>query len=289
MRVRMAAASGPHGGRVGGIHRSLQIASPIAVHSAGGPVDHPGAGQGHALPCPGLGRMIVAERGEADGDRAFVARRAQPHVHGVERAVHAGRGEGGDHGMGGANEILAGRQACAGRCSRSRRGRDRRSASGPGRSRPSSPARRPCRARTTAMPPPWHRRRSRSAWAASTRGSSTVSAASANAGARRASGVRVQLALHLGDREPEFLAPHGSANEGDGVIQGAGIGQLGVAAAPPGRDGRCRAPTAPPVRPAPARGGRPGRERRPTPRRCARAARAGAAAARAAARRPAGG
>ena len=57
--------------------------------------------------------VIVAERGERDGDRALVAGRPQPHVDGIERPVGARRGQRGDEGVGRADEPLAGRQRAA--------------------------------------------------------------------------------------------------------------------------------------------------------------------------------
>ena len=57
--------------------------------------------------------MIVAERGERDGNRSLVAGRAQAHVHRVKLPIDARRGNGGDIGVGGPHEPLAGRQPLA--------------------------------------------------------------------------------------------------------------------------------------------------------------------------------
>ncbi len=95
MRARMAAASA----RIAA-GSAAAIASAIAGSDRGAQGgragDHPGAGQRHALPGPGVVGVVAAERGEADGDRALVAGRAQPHVHGIQRPVDAGRRQRGD-------------------------------------------------------------------------------------------------------------------------------------------------------------------------------------------------
>ena len=132
------------------------IAASMRARSAGGPATtraRVSAMRSHVQADFGV---VAAERAERDRDRPLVARRPQPHVHLVQRAVDAGRGHRRDVGVRGAHEPLADRQAPRAAAFADARPDGRRPASGRGRSRPSSRARRPC-----PSPPPPSRRRAR--------------------------------------------------------------------------------------------------------------------------------
>ncbi len=75
-----------------------------------GPGDDACAGQGHVLPCPGGGCLVLFERGKRGGDGAGITRRAQAHVHLVQLAFGGGGGNGTDQLLRQAGEILARRQ-----------------------------------------------------------------------------------------------------------------------------------------------------------------------------------
>ena len=107
IRTRMAVGIGAQFRRVTGCRDGVGDRGLDLAAQRRRPGDDARAGQRHALPGPGAFGVVAAERAERDRDRAFVAGRPQPHVHGVQRTVRARRGEGRDIGVRGADEPLA--------------------------------------------------------------------------------------------------------------------------------------------------------------------------------------
>ena len=68
--------------------------------------DHARARERHVLPGPGLGLLVARETADLGGERPGAARRAQPHIDVVERAVIGLRGQRIDQPLGQAGEIL---------------------------------------------------------------------------------------------------------------------------------------------------------------------------------------